>query len=226
MNLAIVSRRQLFIGFLLLGAVCGFFIGGMGKALAAGPALPGKSAESVQHNTLIVLVDSLEAAQPALKGAWLAARNSGSMDLNWMPIYPQPLEAAVPYSEPHAQILLASADISGLATAAPISAAGVWYDEIFLLDEAAVSAISTLAGSPLAGLAESWDQPQAAMQEQVQLIQAVCAASWASPAGLNAMLALMPGHVQSSLSPFDLITGWDAWAAAGSPLACSHPWAN
>lgn len=226
MNLAIVSRRQLFFGFVLLGAVCGFFIGNLRHVFAAGPAPTDKRAEVVQHNTLIVLVDSLDSAQPALKGAWLTARNGDEMDLSWMPLYPLPLAAQAAYSEPHTAILLNSADVSALAGVAPINDAGVLFNEVFMLDEAAVSAVSALAGSPLAGLAESWDQPQAALQEQVQLIQSLCAISWTSENGLDAALALIPSHLRSSLTPFELITNWDAWSAAGSPLACTHPWAN
>jgi hypothetical protein len=224
MDLAVVSRRQLFLGFLLLGAVCGFFLGRLPAAFAAEPS-SAKSADTVQRNTLIVLVDSLDAAQPALKGAWLAARTS-NMDVSWMPLYPQPLETDSAYTEPHAQILLETSDISALANVAPVNAARVSFDEVFMLDEAAVAALSSLAGSPLAGLAETWDQPQAGLQEQVGLIQALCATSWQGEAGLDAVVALIPGHIRASLTPFDLIAGWDAWTTAGNPLACTHPWAN
>jgi hypothetical protein len=195
------------------------------QALAAAPAAQNKAmAEVQQHNTLIAIVDDLQAEQPALIGAWLAARVGN--DVNLMPIYPQPLQSEGGYAQAHEALRMAGSEIADLATLDPIRDANVRFDAAFILDEAAASAIGVLAGAPGAGLTESWQQPQAALQEQISLLKTVCTAHWGEPAGLNGLLALMPDHMRTTLTAFDIITAWDSWAAAGSQLACSHPWAE
>lgn len=226
MNGFIVSRRLLFFGFVLLGMASGFFLGSLGSALAAGAQVPAsKQMAAAQQNSLIVIVDDLAAPQPALLGAWLAVRSDGHV--SWMPLYPQPLESGSGYAQPSKPIRLAGSDLSALRALAPVSEASVWFDEAFLLDQTAAAAFSVLASGPQGGLAAAtWEQPQAALQQQVQIIQALCAQSWAAVSNLDAALALMPDHLRSSTTAFELITRWDGWASAGFGVSCSHPWAE
>jgi hypothetical protein len=179
---------------------------------------------AAQQNSLIVIVDDLAAPQPALLGAWLAVRSEGHV--SWMPLYPQPLESGSGYAQPSEPIRLASSDLSALRALAPVGEASAWFDEAFLLDQTAAAAFSVLAGGQQGGLAATWEQPQAALQQQVQLIQALCAQSWAAVSNLDAALALMPDHLRASATAFDLITRWDAWASQGFGLSCEHPWAE
>jgi hypothetical protein len=225
MNGLIVSRRLLFFGFVLLGMASGFFLGSLGSALAAGPQAPAsKQVAAAQQNSLIVIVDDLATPRPALLGAWLAVRNEGHV--SWMPLFPQPLESGSGYAQPSEPIRLASSDLSALRALAPVGEASAWFDEAFLLDQTAAAAFSVLAGGQQGGLAATWEQPQAALQQQVQLIQALCAQSWAAVSNLDAALALMPDHLRASATAFDLITRWDAWASQGFGLSCEHPWAE
>lgn len=217
-----IARRLLFFGFLLLGAASGFFLGSLSHALAA----PGSKDDSVQHNSLIVLVDNLEAESPKLEGIWLAARVVDIPQINWMPIYPQPLNDGGVYSSPHAALSVTVSGLGDLALLNPIREQGIWFDEVFIFDAAAVSTISSLGGVPISNLANAWAEPQGALQQQVQLIQSLCTFSWSGSNALDQVLALMPNHLQSSLSPFDLIARWDNWSQAGFALSCSHPWAN
>jgi hypothetical protein len=223
----IISRRLLFLGFVLLGMASGFFLGSLGSALAAGPQLEAPASKQVaaaQQNSLIIIVDDLTTPQPALLGAWLAVRSDGNV--SWMPLYPQPLESGSGYAQPSKPIRLASGDLSALRTLAPVSEAGVWFGEAFLLDQAGAATLSVLANGPQGGLGATWEQPQAGLQEQVQLIQALCAQGWGEVSELDAALALMPDHLRSSATAFELITRWDGWASAGFGVSCSHPWAE
>jgi hypothetical protein len=217
-----LPRRLLFLGFMLLGAASGFFVGSLSHAMAA----PSNKGDSAQHNTLIVLVDNLQAEQPALEGIWLAARVEDAPQINWMPIYPLPLDNASPYSQSHNELNLVSNKIEDLGSLTPIRDAGIWFDEVFILDEAALSAIGNLSGAAGGPQADAWVEPQGALQQQVELINSLCAFSWSDPKSLDQTLALIPTHFRSSLSPFDLIARWDSWAQAGFALGCTHPWAN
>ena len=219
-----LSRPLLFVSFLALGAVSGFFLGSFGKAMAA----PIRKNEMAQHNLLVVLVDDLGTQPSVLKGIWLAAQSAGSAQINWMPIYPVPLlEGTSEYAHPHSQIFLASKDLQDLTFLPPIRNQGLWWDEAFLLDEAGLSAMATLAGNQPIALADTWLEPQRTLQEQVQLIQNLCqSATWSSSGALDQSLALLPDHMRSSLSSFEMIAHWDSWASAGFALSCTHPWAN
>jgi len=220
-----LTRPLLFVSFLALGAVSGFFLGSFGKAMAA----PIRKGEMAQHNVLVVLLDDLSMEHPGLKGIWLAAQSAGSAQINWMPIYPVPLlEDTSEYAQPHNQIFLSSKDLRDLTFLPPIRNQGIWWDEVFLLDEAALSAMATLAGNQPTALADTWLEPQRALQEQVQLIQNLCksAPSWSSSSALDQSLALLPDRMRSSLSSFEMIAHWDSWSQAGFALSCTHPWAN
>ncbi len=217
-----LPRRLLFLGFILLGAASGFFVGSLSHAMAA----PANKGDAAQHNTLVVLVDDLQTEQPALEGIWLAARVGDEPQINWMPIYPLPLDEASPYSQAHSQIDLVSDKIEDLGSVAPIRDAGIWFDEVFMLDEAALNAIGNLAGVANSSLADPSVEPQGALQQQVELINSLCGSSWSDPNNLEQTLALIPNHLRSSLSPFDLIARWDSWSQTGFALGCTHPWAN
>lgn len=227
MNGFIVPRRLLFLGFVLLGMASGFFIGSLGSALAAGTgagAPASKGVASSQQNSLVVLVDDLAAPQPALLGAWLAVRSG--QQVSWMPLYPQPIGSEAGYAQAGEAIRLASNELGALGGLGPVSQAGISFDEAYLLDPRAAAALTAAAGLPTDGLAATWEQPQAALQQQVQLIQALCGHSWGAVSELDALLGLMPDHLRASLTPFDLITGWDSWSAEGYGLSCEHPWAE
>lgn len=219
-----LPHRWLFSGFLLIGLLSGFFIGNLSQASAATA-----EAHSVQQNSLIVLVDDLNGKYHNIQGIWLAARVEGSAEISWMPIYPALLdEAETLYSQPHSPLVLETLELDSFAYLAPLREQSAWWDEIFVLDETAIGMIHGLSGSAPLALADTWVEPQRALHEQVQIINSLCAnpASLAAAGALDQFLALMPSHVQSSGSPFELITRWDGWAQAGFALSCTHPWAN
>lgn len=217
------SPRLLFLSFLGLGLVVGLFVGSLGEAIAA-PA-----AKSGQQNTLFVLVDDLGAEHPSLEGIWLAARGQDSETINWMPVYPVPLtEADDEYAQPHAAFYLPDAGFDDPSALPPLRRQGAWWDEVFWLDEAALGILQSEAGLNPQALSDPWVEPQRALYEQVQMLNALCQSvpSSANTHALDQILALMPNHFRSSVSPFELITHWDVWSQQGFQLGCSHPWAD
>lgn len=219
-----ISPRLLFLSFLGLGLVTGLFLGTLGQALAA------PSADPNQQNTLFVLVDDLNSSNPILEGIWLAARQEGSDEWNWMPIYPAPLdEADSEYAKPHSAFYLPNSEMTDATALPPLRAQRVWWDEVFWLDEAALGLLQTIGGAEPIGMADTWLEPQAALFEQVQTLNKLCDTGQATASGagaLDQLLALMPNHFRLSINPFDLITRWDAWSQDGFSFSCTHPWAD
>lgn len=219
-----ISPRLLFLSFLGIGLVTGLFLGTLSQALAAPAGDPN------QHNTLFILVDDLNAEHPILEGIWLAARQVGSHEWNWMPIYPIPLdETDSEYAKPHSAFYLPGSETPDVNKLPPLRAQRVWWDETFWLDEAALGLLQTVNGSDPVTIADTWLEPQAALLEQVQILNKLCKggqASASSAGALDQVLDLMPNHFRLSISPFELITRWDAWSQDGFSLSCSHPWAD
>ncbi len=216
----ILSPRILFLSFLGLGLITGLFVGNLSEAIAA------PQAKNVQQNTLIVLVDNLGAGSPALEGIWLAARAEGNDTVNWEPIYPVPLtEADEEYAKPHSALYLPDANFDPNALP-PLRSQGIWWNDVFWVDKVALSKLQTISDENSSSLTDAWVEPQAALYEQVQLLNEICQGNLSSNQNLDQILALMPNHIRSSVSPFELITRWDSWSRAGFPLGCSHPWAD
>lgn len=218
-----LSPRLLFLSFLGLGLVTGLFVGSLGRAIAA------PVAKSGQENALFVLVNDLSAEHPALEGIWLAARSRGDHTVNWVPIYPIPLtDAGEEFAQPHAAFYLPSSDFDEPSSLPPLRSQGAWWSEVFWLDEAALGVLQLLTGQTPQGNSDAWAEPQRALFEQVQILNALCenVPQIITGQGLDQFLALIPNHVRSSTSPFELITRWDSWAQEGFPLSCSHPWAD
>ncbi len=215
-----LSPRTLFLCFLGLGLVTGLFVGNLSEAIAA------PSAKNIQQNTLIVLVNDLQAENPALEGIWLAARTESNETLNWEPIYPVPLtDADEKYAQPHSALYLLDANFDP-NTLSPLRSQGIWWNDVFWVDKAALGALQTISGQASSSLTDAWIEPQAALYEQVQILSGICRTAFSGSQVLDQILALMSGHIRSSVSPFELITRWDAWSQAGFPLSCSHPWAD
>lgn len=220
-----ISPRWLFLSFLGIGLVSGLFLGTLGQALAAPTGDPN------QHNTLFVLVDDLNSEQPILEGIWLAARQVGSNEWNWMPIYPAPMdETESEFAKPHSAFYLPSNLTPDANTLPPLRAQRVWWDEVFWLDEAALGVIQSISGDETLAMTETWLEPQAALLTQVQILNKLCEGGQGAAAEgagtLDQLLALVPSHFRLSISPFDLITRWDAWSQDGFSLSCTHPWAD
>lgn len=219
----IIAPRLLFLSFLGFGLIIGLFVGSLSEAIAAPPH------ESGQHNSLFVLVDDLSAEHPTLQGIWLAARSEGSGQINWMPIYPAPLDESVSeYSQPHVAFYLPSSDFEDVNALPPMRHEAAWWDDVFWMDNATLGLAQALSGAEPIVLADTWLEPQRALFEQVQILNAICQSADVAGSGqtLDQLLALMPNHLRSSLSPFELITHWDAWSQDGFSLSCTHPWAN
>jgi hypothetical protein len=219
------SPTRLFLGFLGIGLLSGFFLGNLTQAAAAERA----ESKSLQQNTLIVIVDDLSADHQTVRGIWLAARVAESGELSWMPIYPSPLGTnADEYSEAHTALILENFEFEDLSFLSPIHSQRVWWDEVFVIDTAAVITMQNLGSLSQATTIETWLEPQRALHEQVEFIQGLCAAfpAAANQAALDQVLALMPAHIRSTQNPFEFISRWDDWAQSGFGLSCTHPWAN
>jgi hypothetical protein len=217
-----LSPRLLFLSFLGLGLITGLFVGSLGEAIAA------PLAKSTQQNTLFLLVDDMNAEHPTLQGIWLAAKSLGSDAVNWVPVYPQPLKANEdPLAQPHSAFYLPDRNFDDPSNLPPLRAQGAWWSEVIWLDKAALGVLQSATGQEASTITDPWVEPQQALYEQVQILNAICGApSLFGIGAMDQMLALIPNHLRSSISPFELITAWDSWSQGGYLLSCSHPWAD
>ncbi|MCW5873461.1 MAG: hypothetical protein KIS88_02320 [Anaerolineales bacterium] len=206
-----LTRHSLFLVFVAMGVVCGLLIGSLGSALAAGsPAAGGPAAKTpAKGNTLIVVVDQLSASQPRVHAVWVV-QHTVTGTLEWVPLYPAPLQST------GYELQLASLARTDLLKLVPVQQTGLEFSGYFVLDQVAVDSLYTITGIVPADLG---------VLQQGQLIQRACATPWEA-AHLETWVALMPAHVQSDQSVFELIAGWDRWAEGGFVLQCNLAWAG
>lgn len=221
-----IARRKLFAAFLGLGTLCGLLLGGLSSTSAMAKA----HADTSQRNLLVVLVEDASAESTPLLGTWLAASSIQSGEINWVPLYPTPLESEGPYSAGHDPVWVSPADLTGLEGAKPMRSAGIWWDQVVVLDRSALDSLLALTGgeATAADPIESWAEPQRALHQQVTAIQSLCAddALLHSQAALDTALALLGEHAHASLTAFEIIALWDRLQGQDSSLICRHPWAD
>ncbi|MCW5878426.1 MAG: hypothetical protein KIS80_06125 [Anaerolineales bacterium] len=213
-----IGPRQTVLGGLaVLGLIGGLFVGRLSRVLAA----PEHPAES---QVLIALVDDLRSAEPRLLGLWAVTKADTTLQLR--PIYPAPLtDRQNLYAQPHAAIRLSPQQLQGPQRLITLSGSDHW-ETVHWLDLTAFATLNTLAGHAPALYSQTWEQPQRALRDQVAVLNHLCAAASVAitPESLDVLLGLMPKHLRSTLSPFELITTWDDWAQQNAGVHCSHSW--
>lgn len=219
-----LPRSKLFLGFLGLGLICGFMLG----ALSSSPATAQTTAPTEQQNVLVLLVDGMDKSPAPLLGAWLGASSGKDGVIAWVPLYPTPLSTG-DYAEAHDPFYVDLTNLERLETLKPLRNAGVWWNEVIILDPTGLSTLLAQI-SPEYSLApvQPWAEPQAALHQQVSVLQTLCtgAAALNNATVLDLALGLLPAHARSSLSAFDIIARWDVFHAADREISCQHPWAN
>jgi len=219
---------KLFGSFLLLGLSSGLFLG----SLQATWASASEGVQKQQVNYLFAVVSDEQGEVATLQALWLAATRPESGEINWMPLYPQPLsdaDARRGFSSAHEAIRL-SGGVDGLIGLPLLRELGINWDEAFILDNDAFERIGVLLNVETQGdlSIQTAIQPQLALQEQVRFVQAFCQAGsqLAVPGILDTILALYPEHLRSSLNQFEVIALWDQLAERDFSVSCHHPWAD
>ena len=221
-------NTQLFRAFLLLGLLTGIFLGSL-TVSAAPSSTPIPS--NGQQNFLFAVVEDAQENSPLLT-LWLAATTLDSGEIYWMPIYPQPLnESNAAFADAHDPIWVPSQDLGFWQGLGLLREQGMWWDEIIVMDSFALTSLTQLLQIENFDKAIStWMEPQAALHQNVSLIQQVCAqsAQFNNPTALDQLLLLTaePAHLNSTLSSFEFISLWDKLASRQFDLSCNHPWAE
>lgn len=213
----ISSRQAILGGLAVLGLIGGLFVGRLSRVLAA-PEHP------AQGQVLIALVDDLHSAEPRLLGLWAVTKANTTLQLR--PIYPAPLtDKQNLYAQPHAPIRLSPQQLQDPQRLITLSGSAGW-ETVYWLDLTTFATLNALAGHSPALYSQTWEQPQRALRDQVEALNNLCAAAGAAvtPENLDVLLGLMPKHLRSTLSPFELITAWDDWVQQSAEVHCSHSW--
>lgn len=212
---------------LVVGLLCGAFVGGL--SAAAAPVAHGASSPT-QQNMLIALVEDAQAEETALLGLWLAAAGAEGGSISWVPLYPQPLEnERAAYAEAHSKVSVDPQDLESLASLEAVRSPRAWWDEIIVLDLHAAEQIAAAGGAEMQVL-PTWREPQSALRGQVLLIQQLCEnhKAWLADEGLLDQILLAtaePAHLRTTLGQFELIQWWDRLGGQ-TALRCDHPWAD
>ncbi len=204
-----VTRHSLFLAFIAMGLVCGLLIGSLGSALAASNPLTSESAKTpATENTVVVLVDQLSAAEPQVQSVW-AVQRSVSGAYEWTPLYSAPLEQA------EYQLVLTGLSMDALMQLVPVQQSGMQFSGYFVFDQVATASLFALIGTPA----------DTGLVQQAHAIEQACTLPWQAEY-LDVWVALMPEHLQSDVSVFELIARWDRWAQGGFTLQCTLAWAG
>jgi hypothetical protein len=216
---------RIFGAFLLLGVLSGAFFGGLSASAAPSPKAP-----NGQRNFLVAVVDDAAGESTALQALWLAAAVPEEGAISWMPLYPEPLDQPeARYAEVHEALMVNPEDEGAWNGLGLLRQQGVWWDEVILLDNAALTVVAQLLGAGVETGIQSAVEPQNALHAQVRFIRQFCmnAPALGAEVALDQVLALTTGtpHVRSTMSQFEMIALWDQFGANGFALSCEHPWA-
>lgn len=222
-------NAQLFRAFLLLGLLTGIFLASL--TVSAAP-ISSPTQGNGQQNFLFAIVENAQDENSPLLALWLAATTLDGGEISWMPIYPQPLnESNATFADAHDPVWVSPQNLDFWQSLSLLREQGMWWDEIIVLDSFALLRLTQLLEIENFDQAVStWMEPQAALHQNVSLIQQVCAQSarFNNPTALDQLLLLTaePAHLRTTLSSFEFISLWDKLAARQFELSCNHPWAN
>ena len=217
---------RMFSAFLVLGVLSGAFFGGLSASAAPAPKALGG-----QRNVLIAVVDEASAESTTLQSLWLAAGYADTGEINWIPLYPEPLDQAdAGYAAPHAALLVNPTDENVWNGLGLLRQRGVWWDDVIVVDQVALQLVGQLAGISTKSHTPSAEAPQNALYAQVNFLRQFCmnAPALSADGALDKVLLLTAGavHLRTSMSQFELISLWDQLGRNGFELSCSHPWAE
>ncbi len=222
-------NAQLFRSFLLLGLLTGIFLGSLS---ASASPWPSPTPSNGQKNFLLAVVEDAQENNSPLLALWFAATTLDNGEIYWMPIYPQPLNVSnATFADAHDPVRVIPQDLDFWQSLGLLREQSMWWDEIIVLDRFALASLTQLLQIENFDQAVStWIEPQAALHQNVTLIQYVCAqsAQFNNRTTLDQLLLLTaePAHLRTTLSSFELISLWDKLAARQFELSCKHPWAD
>ncbi len=231
--------RIIFVLFIALGVYTGVAIGrGRQNYLLARELLSlTPSPANGQVNLLIVGVDSLEASPLRLESLWLAIHYPDTASLLFLPLYPTPsTDRASPYRQPHDPISLRAADKREVMGLDVYRRQSPWVTEAVFVDRNGLAALINTAGGmdmngahlngqeALSLLANPWQEPAAALDQQISLLEKLCQAPqpFSDLSNLEGLLRDYGAHFRIG-AQFRLDVEWSRWAANQFAVNCEFP---
>ncbi len=201
---------------------------------AVGLPAPTENPVTVQRNVLVIGVDHLSAAQPQLESIWVVMYFPGSLDLTFVPLYPDPGETPAGQSSPLAASF--SLDPAGKPSRAFLRQLEdqVWWNNFLVIDRSAMRALIDLAGGLPSGdlngngtqvklePLSSWQDASTTIAGQTEILSRLCEQPQVTAPSKVALIAALKKLESNLATDLDLMTILDEWQTKSSPSLPFH----
>jgi hypothetical protein len=228
------------IGFAVIGLVAGRSIGKstlfQGEPLANPAIEPLPTPTTNQRILLVIGVDRLASDDPRLESVWLVSYFPGQSEITLLPVYPSVLGSPESMRD-----LAASFSLDRHGEPAPdflthLRKKNLWWSGRILVDEIGLIAAIDFLNSPssvvhqfesalaVGDVPRSWEEPAAALEGQVNLLESACSEAKHPPApdDLADFLQLVGDHLRADFDILDNYTNWYVASGEG-PMQCDFP---
>jgi hypothetical protein len=221
---------------LAAGRTVGRSILHQGKPLVNPAFEPSPTPTTSQRILLVIGVDRLAAAEPRLESVWLVSYFPGQSEITLLPVYPSILGSLDSMRELAASFSLDRHGEPAPGFLAQLQKKNLWWSGRLLVDEIGLIAALDLLNSPakvarnfesalvVGDLPRSWEEPEAALEGQANLLESACSKAKhpPGPADLANFLKQAGDHLRAD---FDILDNYSNWyVASGNALMhCEFP---
>jgi hypothetical protein len=228
-----LTNPILFLVFLVLGAFTAFAFNR--EVHAAQPTLAprtkGKPAVSGQANSLLAIVDRVDARQALLEGLWLVIEYPSTYDYSLIALYPSP-ETDPQQGTSRQEIWINPKDFSTITNLELVTAQEVWWEHVYLIDEIAINQLLGLTGgfayeeqqitniSQLHVIPLALQSSAQSYQTQKTFLSEICLSN-STPQTLSFIEKTYPLHLYTDVNRMELIGHWQRIVAGGPEIQCA-----
>ncbi len=179
------------------------------------------AAPNGQQNFLIIGVDDLKAKSPRLESIWMLLYIPPTPQFTLIPLYPSPYAGGEELQNYIESTFALESDLKpNPAFLVAVQSVNIWWNNYILLDETAMAKVINTASADnaindpefgsrtIATLPLAWDDPEAAVLAQAELLNGLCHDFARNFSGKNLEISskTLSNHVSSDLSVAQLTT--------------------
>ncbi|MEW5870079.1 MAG: hypothetical protein AB1894_12440 [Chloroflexota bacterium] len=183
-----------------------------------------------QRNLLLILTGQSQSGSPLLQGLWVVLQSPSKAEFTFIPLYP------LPQPELAATFDLQPGGLPSQEFIQSIQPTDLWWDFYIVLDDVTLSELVDLmyADNPVQNPLAGWQftdpniaqlSPQAALEQQTLVLQALCsgAPAFLQRADPGVTLGRLADGLHTNLVADRLVYRWRRLQALGSTLSCKFP---
>ncbi len=217
----------LFVAFLVIGLVTAFTFNHKVSAAQSTLVTEDTAATPIsgQKNNLLVVVNKVDTQQAILEGVWLVIEDSSTYDFSFIALYPTNNDAG------NSNIYVNPKDIVALTTLNFVTAQDIWWEHVFIVDEAALNQLLELTGGftheggNITNIADmhviplALQPPAQSFQTQSTVLNGICS-GLTNPNALSFIEKTYPLHLFTDARRAELIGYWQRIVAGGPEIQC------